>query len=360
MRWIPSVAMPTSSPDHASSMPTVARFALTSLAFTMLVTIGCGGDGRDSGFDATTDTGPGAGTATPSTSGTDNETEDLGTSSEGTDTESATTGVESTGSTSGVGETETDTDDPGTTTGLAIVPCTGLDVLFVVDNSPGMVEEQVRLSSTAAAFVQMLAAGVPSALSDVNVAVITTDEAEFVVPIDPDTLEPTTYASGRSYMTLATLDATELTTALSPGEDGNPNERPMDMLLEATSPPLTDPGSPNGGFLRDDALLVVVLLTDEEDDLEQVTQWGSAGEPAGWIEALSEVKGGLTKDIAVLSIVPTDAGDCAEDPVATRLIEFTEGFPQGSYFEVCEPDYSTFLLGAVADLDQACENFTPP
>lgn len=347
--------MPLTSANIVMMLRRSLRPQTFALSLSLLA-LACGDD-NNQGTDFGTATDPVA-TSGP-TSSTTSDTEATGSSTTDDPSTTATTNdpsttAASTGGTDSETDGDTDSAGTGTTTGLEIEPCVGLDVLFVVDNSTGMAEEQLRLSSTASSFVQMLADGVPAAMSNVNIGVITTDEPELVVPAEG------MYASGEHYMTLATLAAGELETALGVGEAGDPNERPMDMLLEATAPPLTDGGNQNAGFLREDALLLVVLVTDEEDDFEAVTRWGSEGDPATWVETLSEVKGGLAKDIVVLSVLPTDAGDCAEDPVATRLIEFTEGFPRGAYYEVCELDYSTFLVGEIASINDACDNFTPP
>jgi hypothetical protein len=217
-----------------------------------------------------------------------------------------------------------------------------------------MADKQARLSSTVDAFVTMLAAGVTSAAGDVRVAVITTDAAPFVAP------EAGTYQSGERWMTAQTTDAEELVAAVSVGEDGDPNERPMDMIREA----LLDEagaGGANAGFVRDPALLVIVLVTDEEDDLEAATQWGSADDPPDWVEAVASVKGGIRRNVVPLAIVPVGAQPtCSPDADAPRLAEFTEAFPRGAIHDVCNDEYATFLLGRIADLDAACDLYSPP
>lgn len=316
--------------------------------------LGCGGDdGGQTSFEVGSD---------PTTASATMPAPDTDTSGGSEDTEDPTDEPDSdpgSGSSSGSdtdGETEAETDEPGTTTGLEVVPCIGVDVLFVVDNSIGMLEEQARLVASANAFLDMLVPMVATAMGDFHVGVITTDDPQLVVPA------AATYSSGQHWMTYATLMTApmELTTALSVGDNGHPNERPIDMLVEALSGDIAKPGAFNAGFLREDALLVVVLLTDEEDDLEQPTEYGSAGDPPDWIEAVAAVKGGIRRDVVPLSIVPTNGGDCAPDGDAPRLQEFTEGFPRGVVADVCGLDYSTFLLGQVMSIAEACTLFSPP
>ena len=257
----------------------------------------------------------------------------------------------------------TDTDAGETTAGEPIVPCIGVNFVFVVDNSVGMAPEQSRFQATAFAFVQQVAQQAITAMGNVSIAVLTTDEPEFVVPTGEAAVP---YSSGMNWMRWdplsvdnnATLQA-ELNQAVSVGEGGDPNERPMDILLEALTGDTADEF--NADFLEEDALLVVVLVSDEEDDVEQPTLWGSQGEPEAWIEQLGTVKDGILKDIAVVSVVPSmSMAGCADDTDATRLKTFTAGFPTSAVHDVCQLDYSAFLLAQVGAVVSACNNFSPP
>jgi hypothetical protein len=311
------------------------------------LTVACNADNGRSGIDFSGTETTGMSTTDPGTSGTDTDPSDTDGSSSTTDptADPTTTGPGSTGSTGGGSE-------DGTTTDAPVVPCIGVDLLFVVDNSTGMAEKQGRLLATAQGFADMVRDGVTSAGGDVNMAVITTDESSFVTPMGG------TYLSGEAFMTAASTDGMELGVALDVGESGDPNERPMDMVIEALTTE-AEVGQPNEGFLREDALLVIVLLTDEEDDLEQVTQWGSSGDPAGWTDTVEDVKTYL-RNVVPLSIVPTGASSCSDDMDAPRLVEFTDGFPRGATHDVCDTEYGTFLMGQIGSLNQACDLFVSP
>ena len=332
---------------------------------------GCGEPEQNCGqFCAATS---GATTPATMTSGpgeTDTDTE--GMSSSGMETDPGTTTVDPTTATDATTDTDpgtdtepvTDTDSGDDTTGgEPVVPCIGVNFLFVVDNSVGMGDEQVRFQATAFAFVSQVAQQALSAMGNVTIGVITTDEPEFVVPTGMDAVP---YSSGANFMRWdplsvdnnATVQA-EMATAVMVGEGGDPNERPMEMLLEALTGDTAD--GFNADFVEEDALLVVVIVSDEEDDVEQPTLWGSEGEPDTWIEQLGTLKDGIRKDIAVFSIVPSNsAKGCADDTDATRIKTFTDAFPTSGAHDVCQLDYSAFLLSQVQPVVDACNNFSPP
>jgi len=77
--------------------------------------------------------------------------------------------------------TDSDTDDTGATTGTETptdpqpVALTGVDLLFVVDNSNSMEQEQELLATAVPSLTNMLAQGINGTPLDVRVAMVTTD-----------------------------------------------------------------------------------------------------------------------------------------------------------------------------------------
>ena len=128
------------------------------------------------------------------------------------------------------------------------------DVLFVVDNSCSMYDEQNQLIVYFDDYLDVLdTAGV-----DYHIAVVTTDDSQFQGAqsfIDPATADP--------FATFAT--------AASLGTVGSGTEQGLlhgyDALLMAQSGI-----APNAGFWRDDALLQLVFVSDEPD---QSGSWSS-------------------------------------------------------------------------------------
>ncbi|MBL4688650.1 MAG: VWA domain-containing protein [Nannocystaceae bacterium] len=345
---------------------TVNRAAAVLLGFAVLA---CGDDSNEFEF-ATMGQGSAAGrddgTATSGTTGEGSgETANEPTQGEGSTTMGVDADDDDDGTASGSGS-PTGTDDGE----LPVVPCIGMDILFVVDNSATMIEEQTRISSSAAAWLMTVNASTASAVNNVNVGVITTDESAMVTA----TAMPCNFVSGQSYMQMggALFDpvvfAAEVQCALSVGVAGSSDERPMEHLIEALSPQFVD-GGPNTGFLREGALLVIVILTDEEDDFEAKTAWGSAGDPADWISDIAALKGDIHRDVVVLSLIGVDQPNACPNPqwngmagaeLSPRLAEFAEGFPAGATQDLCAPEFNTFLSGVVPGIAGSCMNFSPP
>lgn len=316
--------------------------------------LGCNAGGGADGLDFSTESNGPGGPASGSSGGTAEGTTG-GTSPEATSADS--------GSGTAAGSESSGSGDDGP----PAVPCSAVDIIFVVDDSAPMLEEQIRLRAAANAFVQQVVASIPTLVEDVNIGVITTDDDLFV-QANAEPCGP--YEGGNNWMvSSSTALGTELDCALSVGVAGSPNERPIDMLIDSLSDDNLVPGGFHNGFLREDALLVVVLVTNEEDDFEIDTSWGSAGDPPDWVEAIAGRKGGYENDVVVLSLVGIDKPNACPDfqwdgtegaQLSPRLIEFTESFPQGAVGDICAQEYATFLLGVVPGVTAACAGYSPP
>lgn len=268
--------------------------------------------------------------------------------------------------------------------------CRAVDLLFVIDNSGSMEDEQANLISSFPGFISAMREQLSEDLG-YHVGITTSDlylgnlDCPYEGALVTSTLGGGSsgqscgpYSSGARYMTENDDLAAKFSCAAQVGIEGDGDERPMQTMLAALSPQLTGAGSCNAGFLRDDALLVVVLITDEEDDHETMgctgtvnttPANGSAGEPQQWFDQLVAIKGGDERRVVVLSLVgPQGASACPElqkcdggivgAEVAGRIIDFTSRFTYGFVGPVCEP-YGPFFSEAIASIVNACDDFTP-
>jgi hypothetical protein len=259
----------------------------------------------------------------------------------------------------------------GGESGEAADGCAAVDVLFVIDNTETMIEEQDKLRAAAGPFVAEIALqtfGIPippAPVPDIHVGVVTTDGHELVTANEIDCA----FASGTGWMSMSASLATELDCAAAVGTAGDPDERPAQTLLAALAPEVVGIGGANQGFLREEALLVVVIVTDEEDDHEALTQWGSEGDPAQWAEQLAAVKGGALQDVVVIAVagVPKpnacpvyqwNGSDGAE--IAPRISALAQSFPVHAVEDACAAEYTESLLGQVPSIVHACHGYVMP
>jgi hypothetical protein len=269
--------------------------------------------------------------------------------------------------------------------------CKKVDLLFVIDDSGSMADEQANLAASVPGFI----AAMQQELAETegyNIGVVTSDLYIYDVTCGPVSIgnlvtrtggvdssnqvcDP--YASGMRYMTEQDNLANKFTCAAQVGVSGDGDERPMEAMLTALQPPLAAAGGCNEGFLREDALLVVVIIADEEDDHETETEAcdmtalpGSPGDPGTWFDQLVAVKGDESK-IVMVSLVGPDAeagnmcpaldkcnGGIEGAEVATRILELTRMFTYGFVGPVCD-DYGPIFQEAIAVIEDACEEFGP-
>lgn len=342
------------------SIPVI--FALSSLACSVAKTPDSAEDGIDSGIDSGGSGGEGTGEE-----------------SAGLDT-GAPVKLDAASDETGMADAGDASDETG---------CERVDLLFVIDNSGSMADEQSNLVNSVPSFISEIQTQLADADS-YHVGVITTDEYEYndgcedegamvIATGGSDSSDGVCgpYADGYTYMTENDdLDVAFPCAALV-GTDGDGDERPMQTMQAALSPGMNGPGDCNDGFLRDDALLVIVIITDEEDDHEvdgclQTAHPGSDGGPSQWFEGVVAAKAGIEENIVVLALVGPPGPDPAVCPlldkcvggvegaeVAERVASFTTMFTNGFVGRICEPSYGSFFSEAVGVIAAACDNFVP-
>jgi hypothetical protein len=166
------------------------------------------------------------------------------------------------------------------------------------------------------------------------------------------------FASGNRYMDQSEPDlSAAFQCAAKVGTDGDNGEKPMSAMVAGLSDQLNAAGQCNGGFVREDAILVVTVITDEEDD-------DSTGNPDGWFANVVAAKAGDASAIVMLGLInDTDAANPVCDPMVqdpAKIRSFIDMFPNSIRGSVCEPSYNSFFDQAVALIDTTCDDFVPP
>lgn len=258
--------------------------------------------------------------------------------------------------------------------------CEKVDILFVIDDSGSMEDDQQRLIANFPAFVEGIETKVD--VSDYHVGITATDpyhgtifECREMGALVTQTFGDNSsnrvcgpFANGKRFMTAADDLDDKFACAAQLGTMGLPDERPAAAVTAAVTEPIVSSDC-NDGFLREDAVLVVVMITDEEDEKiydPYLGEMGSDGEPIDWFNTMVAAKGGNEESIVMLSLVVPPGTLCPPwglfepVPITERLIEFTEMFTYGFVGDICEPSYADYFAEAMNVVDAACDGFVPP
>jgi hypothetical protein len=268
--------------------------------------------------------------------------------------------------------------DLGDPTGGTDIPmdeqCANVDVLYVIDNSPSMYEEQQTLIANFGNFV----ADMQTALESVNsyhIGVITSDDyldsgwlddgantvneqvpecqhlGGLVVQAQSGLCTP--FADGNNFITQSDDLASKFQCIANVGEDGDSDEYMGDALIAALAEGQQNSGC-NANFIRDDAMLIIVMLTDENDS--------SDTNEDQWFQAVVDAKG-TEENVVVLSLIWDDGNNNCDNAFSEtngyQIVDFTEMFTNHAVGNICDDSYAGFFADAIPTIDSACDNFEP-
>ncbi len=258
------------------------------------------------------------------------------------------------------GAHDDDGDDDGAG-GSHAQQCREVDFLFVIENSPTMATYQQNVAHNVGVFVDGIQEVVDT-IETVHVGVITAEPYRpnvtgcdqlggLVVRTGDDhtRYECGPYAQGHNYMTARDNLELAFPCAAMVGTQGSDHDAPMAAALAAVSPPLTDPGQCNEGFLGKDALLVLVIVSDSYPNS---TELPGDIDPYFAGTSIVERVGGFD-DVVVVLISSTEATPCL-NPLNPALADFAHLFY--NYYEgsICERDYRRVFEPAVEVVKAAC------
>jgi hypothetical protein len=254
--------------------------------------------------------------------------------------------------------------------------CQAIDVLFVIDNSGSMGQEQTNLIANFPGFISVLDA---SGL-DYRVAVTTTGRNyswTMQTPLGPipdsqdggdngAMLQPAACNMTKRWIEKADADVSGTFSCLANVGTGGPSdEMPLSAMRDAFEERMAD--NTNTGFHRPDALLGIVFLTDEEDcSYEQPVNLAlgqslcnSMMTPVDqYVQFLDSYAGNRTR-WAAAAIAGPGPGACSSSfgdaDEATRLKTFvTQTGANATMSSICDGDLSIGLQQALAVFQSAC------
>jgi len=197
-----------------------------------------------------------------------------------------------------------------------------VDILWVIDSSGSMSEEQQKLSDNFASFMQYF---LESSL-DYHIGVTTTD-------CDGNDRGHLEQAAGMRFITPDTPNPVETFRQMAVvGTDGSSDERGRQAAWLALNDPLLS--GFNSGFYRDDASLHVIVISDEHD---HTTTDPSLHEFTSWMNALKP-----DPEMATFSGIIGPRGGCAtsEDGTEYRSVIQVVGGIEAS---ICQDDWAPLL-----------------
>jgi len=259
--------------------------------------------------------------------------------------------------------------------------CDKMDILFVIDNSGSMAEEQDALAAAFPQFVSVIESYVTSTGNhlDYHVGVTTTDHGDGLFPGDDGALINVSkltsaacpFPGGRRFLQRGDANVPNaFSCAAKLGTDGSGFEMPLQSAKLALVDRMTGSPATNAGFLREDALLAIVLVTDE-NDCSTVSAPGFLSSPAtycagslepvaSYVAAFDTVKGGERARWATAIIaIPPGAGQCGgpESSENVRLKQFTDMTgPNAVFTNICSGNMAMSLQQAFETFGVACEN----
>jgi hypothetical protein len=242
-------------------------------------------------------------------------------------------------------------------------PTNQVDILWIIDTSVSMQEEQDAVATAAADFTDQL----DNANMDFHLGLVTTDmdqenENAGVLLGTPAVLDASCRSNGIPSVEDDDADCTyadSFRARVQQGTEGSDQEKGMQAAIQALTAPLVD--TRNYGFLREEALLMVIVLSDEND----CSDFGGLGSDANGedcynhyeklspvsdlVRQMKELKGDASRVVMSGIIGPDIMANCANAVPGNRYATAISML-SGVRANICLTDYSPVMssLGLVA------------
>jgi len=225
-------------------------------------------------------------------------------------------------------------------------PNNEIDILWVVDDSCSMGEEQGTLAQGFSSFVEQM----ETSGTDFHIGVISTSFDYS----DPDRGK---LLGEPAYLTLADDYVALFSERALLGVEGSDKEKGLEAADWALSPTMVT--GANKGFLRIDAQLLIVFVSDEEDCSDEGALEGEVAEECyrqrerlvpitEYVDTFRSIKK-ESADVQVSAIVGTENPTCQDAYPGSRYIQ-TAAMTGGSVGDICTSNWSGMLgdLGLTA------------
>jgi len=215
-----------------------------------------------------------------------------------------------------------------------------VDILWIVDDSPSMAEEQLLIAQGFGAFISTI----EDTNIDFHIGVVSTDmdlaNANRGVLVG----EPSYLTSSDDYIGLF-QDRVQV------GVGGSDKEKGLSAALHALTEPMAS--GPNQGFLRPFATLLLIFVSDEDDCSDGDALDGMSGSSCyderdqlipvkDFVTNFQNIKGPGSRVVTSSVVGPDVANNCEDSWPGHRYSTISEvtGGVQG---DICESDYSDLM-----------------
>jgi len=221
-------------------------------------------------------------------------------------------------------------------------PPADVDILWVVDNSPSMAQEQLEVGLRFAEFIGHL----EDTNIDFHIGVVTTD-------VD-DENDKAGHLLGDPLVIDSSIEDFEMVfnDRVQVGVDGSDMERGLEAAYMALTEPMISDA--NDGFLRNDAVLSIIFVSDENDCSDRgafsegATGMACYDQPEKlvpireFVNDFRDLKADAS-DVLVSSIVGPDIAENCEDSVpGTRYLSVAEN-TGGVEGNICDEDFTDIM-----------------
>lgn len=223
-------------------------------------------------------------------------------------------------------------------------PTNKVDILFVIDDSHSMAEEQASLASGFASFISEIV----NTNTDFQLGVITTS-FEVDDPLRAQLIgDPPILTGGTPNYQQLFQDRVQV------GTTGSDQEKGLEAAAYALSPlQTTNRDSPNYGFVRDESFLLTIILSDENDCSDDYALSGMGGQACydnddllvpveEFVEEFRTYKDEPSYVQVGVIVGPEKAQGCDDAAPGFRYWDFAEqlGGLQGN---ICDADYASIM-----------------
>ncbi len=219
-------------------------------------------------------------------------------------------------------------------------PSAEVDILWVVDNSPSMSEEQQRVADGFSDFIDSLS----DTQIDFHIGVITTD-------MDMGNPDRGVLIGSTPYLTTEDDYIAEFQERVKVGVDGSDKEKGLAAALYSLSEPIIS--GPNDGFMREQATTSIIFVSDEDDcsDGEALADEGSEScysqsdqliPVKDYVQSFRSLKPPSVRLVTSAIVGPEASEHCTESWPGHRYMSVTDA-TGGVSGNICDAAYAEIM-----------------